>query len=66
MDSPPPYVPYPIDTNNDNNNSSNSSTRTHRRVRIILPLPFYSLDITDFPRMKWINNKKLDERALVV
>lgn len=73
MDPPPPYIPSIIAPNNitppDNNTPSNTPLNTNTdfldltpkpKMRIYIPFPCYSIDITDFPRIRFVSNAVID------
>lgn len=70
---PPPYTPYQpphqqthiVNTMPECPNEI-KNTKKHRKVRTIIPLPFYDIDITDFPKIKFIKNSVTDGTSRVI
>lgn len=71
---PPPYTPYQhphqqtriVNTMPECPNEMRSNTKKERKIRTIIPFPFYDIDITDFPRIKFIKNSVTDGTPRVI
>lgn len=70
-ESPPPYdyesdiiKDQPNYQNINDNSKKNSKNKIIKRSRVIIPFPFYDIDITDFPCVKFIRNSITDNKKI--
>ena len=73
IESPPPYTPYQsshqqtyiVKSMPECPKDINDETKK-QKIRTIIPFPFYDIDITDFPKIKFIKNSVTDGTCIIV